>query len=50
MSMDITIAINNMIYQFVQKRELNIHVTNCNWDVYRPNPRFFHSEEIFKAK
>ena len=44
-SADITIAINNMICQFVQKHELNIHVTNCNCDVQTlgscQNPRFF---------
>ena len=45
MPMDITVAISNMIYQFVQKLELNIHVTNRNCDVYRLNPRSFHLEK-----
>ena len=35
MSADITVAISNMIYHFVQKHELKIHVSNCNCDVHR---------------
>ena len=34
-SVNLTITVSSIFYQFVQKCELNIHVSSCNSDVHR---------------